>query len=205
MIEIFLKGGFMMWPLLIASIMVVAIIIDRFLYFRAAEVDERKFFIGVKDKLRSQGPDAAIAYTEEVGGPIAAIMKAGLNQFGQDRSKIEEFFEREALIEFPRMKRFLPALHTIGNVATLMGFTGTVLGMIKAFNSIALAGTTSPSIVAGGIGEALITTAMGLVVALFAVVFYHYFNQRAERIILEAEKASLNLLDIMEEEHVSTL
>lgn len=203
MINFFTRGGFMMWPLLIASIMVVAIIIDRFIYFKNAEVDEEDLFINVKDKLRAKGAEAAIAYSEDVGGPIAAILKAGLQQSGKGRVKIEESFEREALIEFPRMKQFLPALNTIGSVATLMGFTGTVLGMIKAFNSIALAGTTSPSIVAGGIAEALTTTATGLVIAIIAVVFFHYFNHRAERILLEVEKASLNLIDIMEEENVS--
>ena len=199
MLSFILRGGMMMWPLLIASILVVAIIIDRFIYFRHAEVDEEELFINVKDKLRAQGAEAAIAYSDQTGGPIAAILKAALTQCGNERAKIEESIEREALIEFPRMKRHLPALSTIGSIATLMGFTGTVMGMIRAFNSIASAGTTSPSIVAGGIAEALTTTASGLVIAILALVFYHYFSHRAERILLEVEKASLNLIDVMEE------
>lgn len=199
MLEFFLSGGFMMWPLLAASVLTVAIIIDKFIYFRNAEVDEEELFVTIKDKLRSQGAEAAIAYSEEAGGPIAAILRAGLVQSGRDRSKIEEAIEREALIEFPRMKKFLPALSTIGSVSTLMGFTGTVMGMIRAFNSIARAGTTSPSIVAGGIAEALTTTATGLIIAILALVAYHYYTHRADRILLEVEKASRNLIDIMEE------
>lgn len=80
-----------------------------------------------------------------------------------------------------------------------MGFTGTVMGMINAFNSIAGAGTTSPGIVAGGIAEALTTTAVGLVIAIIALVFYHYFSQRVDRILIELEKLSRNLIDVMEE------
>ncbi|MFW6134104.1 MAG: MotA/TolQ/ExbB proton channel family protein [Elusimicrobiota bacterium] len=200
MIEFFKSGGFMMYPLLISSILVIAIVIDRFVYFRKAEVNEEELFTKLKDALRAQGVDAAIAYSEKTGGPVASILKAGLKNYGQGKEMIEDSFEREALIEIPRMKKFLPALGTIGSIATLMGFTGTVMGMIRAFNSIAQAGTTSPAIVAGGIAEALTTTATGLVIAIIALIFYHYFTQRAERIVLETEKASRNLLDIVEEE-----
>ncbi|MBN2407842.1 MAG: MotA/TolQ/ExbB proton channel family protein [Elusimicrobia bacterium] len=189
----------MMYPLVIASILVVAIIIDRLIYFRRAEVDEHDLFINVKKNLKEAGPDAAIAYCERTGGPVAAIFRAGLQQYGKGREKIEDSFEREALIEVPKLKKFLPALNTIGSISTLMGFTGTVLGMIRAFNSIAQAGTTSAGIVAGGIGEALTTTAAGLVIAIPALIAYHYFSHRVESILLELEKASRNLIDVMEE------
>ena len=199
MFNFFLRGGFMMYPLLVSSVLVVAIIIDRLIYFRKAKVDEEDLFVNLKDKLRSHGPNAAIAYSEKIGGPIAAILKAGLQQYGQGVEKIEDSFEREALIEIPRLKKFLPALGTIASIATLMGFTGTVVGMIRAFNSIAHAGTTSPAIVAGGISEALTTTAAGLVIAITALVFYYYFSHRADKILLEVEKASRNLMDVMEQ------
>lgn len=199
MINFFIKGGLMMYPLLVSSILVLAIVLDRIIYFRRAETNEKELFIKIKEKLKSHGPEASIAYCEQVGGPIALILKAGLNHYGETRDKIEDSFEREALIEVPRLKRFLPALNTIGSIATLMGFTGTVMGMINAFNSIAGAGTTSPGIVAGGIAEALTTTAVGLVIAIFAMVFYHYFSHRVDRILLELEKLSRNLIDVMGE------
>ncbi|MFC2061650.1 MotA/TolQ/ExbB proton channel family protein [Elusimicrobiota bacterium] len=198
MLSFFAKGGIMMYPLLVASILVVAIIIERFIYFHKAEVDEQDLFVNIKDKLGSHGAESAVAYCEKASGPIAAILKAGLHKHGRGREKIEESFEREALIEIPRLKKFLPALNTIGSVSTLIGFTGTVMGMIKAFNSIAQAGTTSPGIVAGGIAEALTTTAAGLVIAIPAVIFYHYFSHRSDRIILEVEKISRSLIDVME-------
>ena len=198
MTEFFLKGGIMMYPLLIASVTVVAIIIDRFIFFHKMKIDEEALFVKVRDTLRTDGADAAAAYCEEAGGPVAAILRAGLKQYGRSRTRIEESFEKEALIEIPRLKRYLPVLNIIGSVSTLIGFTGTVLGMIKAFNSIATAGTTSPGIVAGGIAEALTTTAAGLIVAIPALVFYYYFSHNVERIVLEAEKASRNLIEIME-------
>ncbi|MFH1414792.1 MAG: MotA/TolQ/ExbB proton channel family protein [Elusimicrobiota bacterium] len=199
MIQFFFKGGMMMYPLLASSILVVAIIIDRLIYFRHAEVDEKDLFVKIKDKLRSSGPEEAVAYCEKVGGPVAAVLKSGLRQYRRGRDKIEDSFEREALIEVPRLRKFLPALNTVGSIATLMGFTGTVIGMIKAFNSIAGAGTTSPGIVAGGIAEALTTTAMGLIIAIIALVSFHYFTHRVDRIMLELEKMSRDLMDVMEE------
>ncbi len=200
MFKFFLDGGIMMYPLLLASILTLAIVIDRFSYFKKAEVNEEELITGVKDQLRSNGADAASAFCDQISGPIAAILKAGLEKFGADRTVIEESFEREALIEVPRLKKYLPVLNTIAGVSTLIGFTGTVFGMIRAFRSIAAAGTTSPGIVAGGIAEALTTTATGLIIAIPSLIFYYYFSHRADRIILEVEKASYNLIEEMEKE-----
>lgn len=198
MITFIVQGGVMMYLLLIASVLVIAIIINRFLYFKRIKTDEEKLYNGVKDKLRSHGPEAAIAYSENTEGPAANILKAGLRHYERGAEKVEEAFEREALIEVPLLKKYLPALNTIGSIATLMGFTGTVLGMINAFNSIAVADTTSPSIVADGIAQALTTTAAGLIIAIPALIAYYYFSHQADTVLLETEKVSRNLLDLIE-------
>lgn len=200
MLNFITKGGIMMYPLIIASILVVAIVINRFYFFKKVEVDEEELYVKVKDKIRSSGPEEAIAYSEKIGGPVANILIAGMKKYGEDPKKIEEAFEREALIEIPLLEKYLPALNTIGSVSTLIGFTGTVLGMIRAFNSISQAGTTSPGIVAGGIAEALTTTATGLIVAIPALIFYHYFSHRVEKIVLEVDKISRNIMDVMVED-----
>ncbi len=200
MLDFITRGGIMMYPLLIGSILVVAIVINRFYFFKKVEIDEEDLYVKVKDKLRSSGPGEAIAYSEKIGGPIANILIAGLQKYGDESEEIEEAFEREALIEIPLLEKYLPALNTIGSVSTLIGFTGTVLGMIRAFNSIAHAGTTSPGIVAGGIAEALTTTATGLIIAIPALIFYHYFSHRVEKIVLEVEKISRNIMDVMVEQ-----
>jgi biopolymer transport protein ExbB len=185
MFTFIVKGGVMMYLLLVASVLVIAIIINRFLYFRKIRTDEDKLFTGIKDKLRSHGPQAAIAYAQKTVGPIANILKAGLHHYDRGVEKIEEAFEREALIEVPLLKKYLPALNTIGSISTLMGFTGTVLGMINAFNSIAGANTTSPAIVADGIAQALTTTAAGLIIAIPALIAYYYFSHQAETVMLD--------------------
>ncbi|MGM0440974.1 MAG: MotA/TolQ/ExbB proton channel family protein [Elusimicrobiota bacterium] len=197
MLDFIAQGGIMMYPLLISSILVVAIVINRFYFFKKIEVDEEDLYVKVKDKLRSSSPKEAIAYSEEIGGPIANILIAGLQKYGRGPEEIEEAFEREALIEIPLLEKYLPALNTIGSVSTLIGFTGTVLGMIKAFNDISQAGTTSPGIVAGGIAEALTSTATGLIIAIPALIFYHYFSHRVENIVLEVDKISRNIMDVM--------
>ena len=110
---------------------------------------------------------------------------------------MEEAMETAGLNEVPRLEQYLPILHTIGSVATLLGFTGTVLGMISAFNAIAQAGVSSPSIVANGIAEALTTTATGLLIAIPTLVFYNYLSHRVDRFVLQIEKTSTELVYLL--------
>ena len=196
MLQYFFRGGIMMYPLLVISILIVAVIINRVFVFNRAETDEKRLMIRIKEFLDKKMPEGAIALCDRTSGPVAAILKAGLVEHAKGKKSMEEAFETAALYEIPRLEKFLPMLSTMGSVSTLIGFTGTVLGMINAFNSIAKANISSPAIVASGVAEALITTATGLIIAIPAIVFYHYFIHKVDKLVIDIERCSKELIDL---------
>ncbi len=196
MITYLLKGGFMMWPLLICSILSLAIIIDRLIFFRKITTNEKFLMSKITKELKSGNFNAAISVCETHPGPLAKILAAAVKNFHLKREEIEIAIENETINEIPQVERYIAGLAVIASVSTLMGFTGTVTGMIRAFGDIAASGVSSPAVVASGISEALITTATGLIIAIPTLIFYHYFTYRANRIVLEVEKCTKELLGI---------
>ena len=184
LLHYFIAGGLMMYPLLICSILIVAIIFNRAITFYRAETDEKRLMVKIREFLSRGVPEGAVALCDRTSGPVAAILKAGLAQYVKGKHAMEEAFETAALYEIPRLERYLAMLSTIASISTLMGFTGTVTGMISAFNAIAKANLSSPAIVASGVAEALITTAAGLIIALPAIVSYRYFAGRVDKHVL---------------------
>ena len=193
MFDYFLRGGPMMWLLLICSVLAIAIIIDRFLVYHRARVDEQELMAKINEILSRGRSDEALNLLRKTGGPVASILMAGLSEKNKGKAQMEEAFESASLNEIPKLEKYLPILSTIAAVSTLLGFTGTVIGMINAFNSIAVAEASSPAIVATGIGQALITTATGLLIAIPTVVFHQYFTHRVDGFVLEIEKCCKEL------------
>ena len=132
---------------------------------------------------------------EEYEGPIANIMKAGLLKYGRPQDEIERTIETASAHELARLERGLGVLATISNIAPLLGFLGTVSGMINSFDALARAGLSNPGLVAQGISEALITTATGLGVAIPILTSYNYFTTRCSKYVLEMETAANVLLE----------
>ena len=194
MLNYFLRGGIMMYPLFLASVLALAIIINKLYVLSRARTNERELIAKIKELLNQKMVEQAVALCKNAKGPVASILKAGLNQYGKGQEAIENAFESQASEEVPRLESYLPALATIAAVSTLMGFTGTVLGMIRAFDSIAAASATSPAIVASGISEALITTAAGLLIAIPTLLFYRYFIHRVDRFVSEIERYCKELI-----------
>ncbi len=195
--QYFQKGGMMMYPLLLFSIIAIAIILQRLYSFHRAETDVEKLMHTIKKFFDEGKLESAIAYCNSTPGPVAYILKEGLKERKRGRIAMEEAMETAGLNEVPRLEQYLPILHTIGSVATLLGFTGTVTGMISAFNAIARAGVSSPSVVASGIAEALITTAAGLFIAIPTVLLYNYLSHRVDHFVLEIEKSSAELVYLL--------
>jgi len=194
MLNYFLRGGIMMYPLFLASVLALAIIINKLYVLSRARTNEKELIAKIKELLNQKMVEQAVALCKNAKGPVASILKAGLNQYGKGQEAIENAFEAQASEEIPRLESYLPALATIAAVSTLMGFTGTVLGMIRAFDSIAAASATSPAIVASGISEALITTAAGLLIAIPTLLFYRYFIHRVDRFVSEIERYCKELI-----------
>ncbi|MDI6642257.1 MAG: MotA/TolQ/ExbB proton channel family protein [Elusimicrobiota bacterium] len=194
----FIKGGFMMYPLLACSILSVAIIIERLLFFHRISSDirliKRLFYY-----LKRKEMEKAQQLCQRFSGVVFNILKSGLSKFTYGKEVIEEGMQEQSLYEIPKLEKYLPFLQALASISTLMGFTGTVIGMIRAFNDIVQYGISSPTVVAKGIAEALITTATGLFIAIPTLLFYHYFSHRVERTMIEIEQYTTELLSFSKE------
>ena len=197
LVELFLKGGGFMYPLLIASIIGVAVIIERAVTLSRARTDVRKLMKRVLDALHSKGVDAAAAECERTKGPIAAILHAGLKRAERGTEAVERAIETAGTIETSFLERGLIWLATLATIAPLLGFLGTVSGMIRAFNAIAEAEQVNAKLVASGISEALITTATGLLVAIPMQAFHNFFVAQIDRFIIEMEESTADLVDTL--------
>jgi biopolymer transport protein ExbB len=190
------QGGPVMWPLLGFSIVAVAVFVERFISLRRARINVNEFLAKLRKALMvNRSIREAINVCEEESGPVASIMKAGLLKHGQPKEDVEKTIENAALYEMSRLERFLVVLATIANVAPLLGFFGTVTGMINAFDALAEAGLSNPGLVATGIKEALFTTAFGLFVAIPTQLMYNYFMSRINKFVRDIETSTNMLLE----------
>jgi len=195
-IELFIKGGWVMYPLLALSLMSAVFIIERLFVLRKARINVNEFLAKLRKALIvNRSIRDAVKVCEQYQGPVASIMKAGLLKHGQPREDIEKTIENAALYEMGRLERGLVVIATVANVAPLLGFFGTVWGMIKSFDALAEAGLSNPGLVAAGISEALITTAGGLAVAIPAQLFYNYFMSRINKFVRDIETSTNMLLE----------
>jgi biopolymer transport protein ExbB len=200
--QMYIKGGICMHPLLICAILGLVLIIERMWTLWRARIDTRNLMIDVVRALRQEGPRAAMRVCEGTRGPIANMLHSGLLRAHRGPDAVEKAIHTAGSIEMAFLERGLLALATISNVAPLLGFLGTVTGMIKAFGAIAAAEQVSAKIVASGIEEALITTAAGLMIAVPVSAFYAYFVLAIDRFVLEMEEASAELVDeLLDIEH----
>jgi biopolymer transport protein ExbB len=194
------KGGPIMWVLLAFSIVALAFIIERFIALRRAKINVNEFLAKIRKALIvNHSVRDAIKICEQYRGPVASIMKAGLLKYGQPKEDIEKTIENAALYEMGRLERGLVVLATVANVAPLLGFLGTVTGMIKSFDALQEAGLSDPGLVAGGISEALITTATGLAVAIPVQIAYNYFMSRINKFVRDIETAANMLVETFTE------
>ena len=198
MLNIIQEGGVLMYPIIACSIVALAITIERFWTLRRATIDTREFMDAMRTVLRQNRIQEAVAICDETDAPVARIMKAGVLKHNRSKEDIREAIEDAGHLENPRLERYMSALATCANIAPLLGLLGTVQGMIKAFAQIQhKQGQVNPSDLAEGIGNALITTAAGLTVAIPALVVYNYFVTRVENMILEMEISSSELVELL--------
>lgn len=191
----FLAGGLFMYPLLFFSIFGLVFIIERFWTLSRARTNVRALMGRVIRALREKGVQGGMEELERTRGPIAAILHSGLLRASHGPAAVEKAIETSGTIEMSFLERGLVAIATVGNVAPLLGFLGTVSGMISAFAAIAEAEQVSAKLVAKGIQEALITTATGLIIAIPMNIMHNYFVAQIDRFITEMEEASAELVN----------
>jgi biopolymer transport protein ExbB len=195
------KGGPIMIPIILGSVLALAIVIERLFHLHRAQIDTEKFMLGIKNILKKGNIVEAVSICETTPGPIARILKEGIVKHDRSKEEIKEAIEEAGLHEVPRLEKNLTVLITLAHIEPLLGLLGTVTGMINCFMQIQrLQGVVNPSDLAGGIWEALITTAAGLVVAIPVYVAYNYLVSRVEGFVLDMEKSANQLVRILQEE-----
>lgn len=176
----FAGGEWVLWVLVVCSIGSIGIIIERILYFQKSRTDIIDFVSKLSAKLDSGDVEGAVSLAKFTKGIEAKVALAGLENFNKGHLTVEEIMIGKRLSEKLVLERNLMILGTLGNNAPFIGLFGTVLGIIKAFNDLAVSGTTGPSVVMRGISEALVATAVGLFVAIPAVIAYNYFQRKVK-------------------------
>ncbi len=195
MVDLFVKGGNFMYPLLVMLFFGIVVIIERFWTLFKAHINAKEFMVELQDALKQNGPEGAAELCSNTRGPVATVLHAGLLRLDRGIEHVEKSIEESGAIEMAFLERGLVWLSTVANLAPLVGFLGTVSGMIRAFNDIAAAGDVDPSVVAGGISEALITTASGLVVAIPVQAAYNFFLSKIDKIIIDLQESSNQFVD----------
>ena len=193
--ELCWNGGPYMIPLALCSILGLATIIVKFITLTMASVTTKRLLAQVNLFMEEKNIQGAVELCETTKGPVAAILLAGLRKVKDGSDRVLKAIENTGTIELAFLERGLVVLATLSNVAPMFGFLGTVSGMISAFGAIEKLGEVSPQAVAGGIKEALISTAAGLTIAIPIQIFHNYFVTRVDRLILDMEESSQQIVE----------
>ena len=199
-LEMLALGGWIMIPLLALPVLAVSLFAERLYKIRQAETDPELITDRVRQYVRSGDVQGAIAYCNSEDKPITRILKRGLERLGRPISEIQDAVQSAGKYEAFELEKRTDWLASISGVAPMLGFLGTVIGMIRAFQDIQnLQGNVNPSVLAGGIWEALLTTAAGLAVGIIALIFYNYLLNRIRRLINDMERSATDFIDLLQE------
>tara|TARA_B100000902_G_scaffold81745_1_gene86363 strand:+ start:447 stop:1058 length:612 start_codon:yes stop_codon:yes gene_type:complete len=199
MVHYFLEGGAFMWPILLTLLFGLAFVIERAYSLMMSAVDSQTFFESVSQSIKDNGADAAAQVCSETEGPVASIFHAGLSKMSRGLEEVEKAIQNAGAIEMAFLEKNMIWLNAVITIAPMLGFTGTVVGMIAAFDAIKAANDISPAVVAGGISQALLTTAFGLIVAMIIQTFQNVFVARIDKLVLEMEEQSIKIMDHLQE------
>ena len=208
MLSFLAKGGLLVIPIIFCSLLSLALICERFYRFRKVRLKDPKFFERIKEMIKHDRHEEALQQCLSTESPIGNILAKGIekshhNKLQPSLSELEKALSHAGQQEIRELDRYLPTLATIANISPLLGLFGTVNGMIKAFMAIQqLGGRVNASVLAGGIWEALLTTALGLGVAIPTVIAYNYFVGRVEDFAHEMQDSSVQLMETLQEKQI---
>ncbi len=194
----FLEGGWgWMLPVLLCLVIGLAVAIERILYLTLSTINTKKFIAAVEDALNNGGIEAAKEVCRNTKGPIASIYYQGLDRYAQGLDAVEKAVVSYGSVQTGQMESGLSWIGLFIALSPMLGFMGTVVGMIGAFDAIQAAGDISPTLVAGGIKVALLTTLMGLIAAVILQLFYNYIVSKIDSLVNDMEDASITLMDFL--------
>ena len=198
MFEIIKAGGWVMWPILLCSVFAMAIIIERLWTLQRRRVAPPGLVLQVWQWAREGKLDAKRIQSLREGSPLGRLLATGVLNRHHDRTIMQESIEDVGRLVAHQLERYLNTLGTIASISPLLGLLGTVFGIIRAFTAMTVKGVGDPAMMAGGISEALVTTAAGLIVAIPAMVFYRYLRGRVEELVLIMEHEAMKLVEVMQ-------
>ncbi|MCZ6526452.1 MAG: MotA/TolQ/ExbB proton channel family protein [Gammaproteobacteria bacterium] len=205
MLELIKAGGLLMWPILLCSIISLAITVERFWSLQTKRITPRNLVAKVWQWQKVGHLDARRIHDLRIGSPLGRLLAAGLVNMQHEREVMKESIEEVGRHVTHELERFLNTLGTIASITPLLGLLGTVIGMIKVFAVITTQGVGDPAVLSEGISEALITTAAGLTIAIPTLISYRYFRGRVDELVISMEQESLKMVEVMhgEREHDS--
>ena len=197
MFELVQAGGWLMIPILLCSVVAAGISVERLWTLRAEQVAPRDLLTQVWSWIRNNEMDSSRLREVKSGSPLGQILVAGITSHRRGRDVMKESIEEVANHVVHELERYLNTLGTVAAITPLLGLLGTVIGMIKVFTAIQLEGTGNAAVVAGGISEALITTAAGLTVAIPSLFFHRYFQRKVDELVIYMEQEALKLVEVL--------
>ncbi len=197
MFEMIIAGGWVMVPLIVCSVAAMAIVVERFVSLRQERIAPANLVSQILQVHQAGQLDARRIAVIRSASPLGRVLAAGLLNQRHSREVMKEAIEDVGRQVVAELERFLNALGTIAAISPLLGLFGTVLGMIKVFTAITAAGVGNPGVLAGGISEALITTAAGLAIAIPSLFFYRYLRARVDTLVLKMEEEALKLIEVL--------
>lgn len=199
-IDLAIEGGFMMVPIVLSSFIAIYIFFERFLTIKKANQDPAPFMHKVKELVLKGDINGAKLLCSQTDSPVARMIEKGLSRIGSPVKSIEASIENVGKLEIFRLEKNISTLATVAGAAPMMGFLGTVIGMVKAFIAISQEeGSVSPKLLSDGIYTAMVTTVAGLIVGIIAYLAYNYLVSRVQKVIHKMEYTSIDFVDLLQE------
>ncbi len=194
--EFLLRGGFMMYPLLLSALIALTVILERLYTFHRRVTTPRSAVLSVFKQIRAANLTGALQECERYGTPVADVLLAGIDYFGAPVQEMELAMKNRAEEWIPKLERRIEVIDTVITAAPLMGLLGTITGMMASFKVLSEKGVNEPGAITGGVAEALIATATGLVIALLCLIAFNYLNARVKNFIYEIESVASRLVEV---------
>ncbi len=199
LLDLILKGGFIMIPIGILSVISVYLMVERFIVINRASKVDSGFMANIKAMLMDGKAEAALSLCRSTNTPIARLLEKGIKRLGKPVKEIESAVENTGKLEIYKLEKNLSYLGIIAGIAPMFGFVGTISGVIKIFYNISLADNISIGLIAGGLYEKMITSAAGLVVGIIAHIGFHYLNTMIDRVSFQLESTTVEFIDLIQE------
>jgi len=198
-IELLFKGGWVMVPLALLAFMGLVIFVERYLTIRKASKDEMNLMMQVKQSIKSAKLDSALAICRNSNTPLGRMLEKGLLRIGRPIKDIEGAIENVGKLEVSKLEKNISILGIIAGIAPMLGFVGTIIGVITIFHEVSVKGIIEIGTISGGLYVKMITSATGLIIGIIAYVLYHILNIMVDRIILKMETDAIEFIDLLEE------